>query len=88
VLLARFSEGMGSANPASFIMVITSNSGSITMKETQKYSQNLMVTPQGFKYVIQFNDESVYLTVRGVMERSGILYFTGANPLGSTVALQ
>jgi hypothetical protein len=58
------------------------------MSEDQKYGQNLVITPQGFKYVIRFNDESVYLTVRGVMERSGILYFMGANPLGTTVALQ
>ena len=58
------------------------------MKEDQKYGQNLMITTEGFRYVIRFNDESVSLTVRGVMERSGILYFMGSNPLGTTVALQ
>ncbi len=58
------------------------------MKEDQKYGQNLVITTEGFRYVIRFNDETVYLTVRGVMERSGILYFMGFNPLGTTVALQ
>ena len=58
------------------------------MNEEMKYGQNLVITPQGFKYVIRFNEEEVYLTVRGVMERSGILYFMGSNPLGTTVALQ
>jgi hypothetical protein len=58
------------------------------LKEDKKYGQNLLITTEGFRYVIRFNDESVSLTVRGVMERNGILYFMGFNPLGTTVALQ
>ncbi len=58
------------------------------MKDNHTYSQNLMITPEGFRYIIRFNNETVSLTVRGVMERNGILYFMGFNPLGSTVALQ
>ena len=58
------------------------------MNEQHRYGHKLMVTPQGFRYVVLFNDRPMFLTVRGIAEKNGKLYFTGSNPFGTTVALQ
>jgi hypothetical protein len=62
--------------------------GRSEMNEHHKYVHKLMVTPQGFRYVVMFNDRPMYLTVRGIAEKNGKLFFTGSNPFGTTVALQ